>query len=269
MADGYRYDQDVNAIMGQRSAGQDAAFLLPHLRPGMTLLDVGCGPGSVSLGLAAAVAPGEVVGVDIAPEQVERARTLAARQGATNVRFEVGDARALPFPAASFDVVFANAVLCHLAEPRRALEQFRRVLRPGGLAAVRDPDFSTMVAEPFTPGVQEFLRLQQRYMELKESPYYARGLRRLLLDAGFAQADGSADALQVGTLERSRTWAAGLAAALRSPDVWDTILARGWSDPTTLESIVAEWLAWGERPDAFSAFVWCSAIGRVGETART
>ena len=69
----------------------------------MRLLDVGCGPGSITLGLAEAVAPGEVVGVDLQPAQVEQARALAAERGVANVRFEVASAYALPFPDAAFD----------------------------------------------------------------------------------------------------------------------------------------------------------------------
>jgi ubiquinone/menaquinone biosynthesis C-methylase UbiE len=102
------YSAEAHAMMGQRTAAQNADFFLPHLRPGMRLLDAGCGQGSITIGLADAVAPGEVVGLDRDPEQVERARALAAERGVTNVRFEVGDAYALPFPDASFDAVFAH-----------------------------------------------------------------------------------------------------------------------------------------------------------------
>src|SRR5207302_57957 len=91
-----------DAAMTARTAAREAAFFLPHLRSGMRLLDIGCGPGSITLGLAEVVAPGEVVGIDLRPEAVEQSRAAAAQRGIANVRFEVGSAYDLPFPDGSF-----------------------------------------------------------------------------------------------------------------------------------------------------------------------
>jgi ubiquinone/menaquinone biosynthesis C-methylase UbiE len=102
----------------RRTALSSAAFLQDYLKPGMTLLDCGCGTGSISLSLAEIVAPGMVVGIDLDRERIERARTQAL---APNLRFDVGDVYSLPFEEGSFDVVFANSVLEHLAEPNGAL----------------------------------------------------------------------------------------------------------------------------------------------------
>src|SRR5215207_2615574 len=76
-----------DAQLSARTATREAAFFLPHLRPGMRLLDAGSGPGSITLGLAEVVAPGHVVGVDLQPAQVERARAIAAERGVANARF--------------------------------------------------------------------------------------------------------------------------------------------------------------------------------------
>src|SRR5262245_36429606 len=119
------YSQQANpafeAALAARTASKDAAFLMPHLRSGMQLLDVGCGPGSITLGRGEVGAPGQVVGIDIQPALVEEARARAAAREVATARFEVADIYRLPFPDSSFDAVFANGVLMHLREPRRAL----------------------------------------------------------------------------------------------------------------------------------------------------
>src|SRR5262245_892986 len=108
---------------GRRTAEKQAAFFLPHLRSGMKLLDCGCGPGSITLGLAAAVARGEVVGVDLDSEKIAQAQGSAAKALVTNLRFETADIYALPFPDASFDAVFSHAVFQHLRDPMAALRE--------------------------------------------------------------------------------------------------------------------------------------------------
>ena len=113
-------------------------FLVPHLVPGQRLLDVGCGAGFLSALLAEAVAPGELVGIDFEPSQVDLARETAAQRGLDNARFQVADALELPFADGSFDVAHLGGVLLHVGDVDRALAEARRMLRPGGLAACRD-----------------------------------------------------------------------------------------------------------------------------------
>src|SRR5437016_1460749 len=137
----YGHSAVVVGVHARRTAASEAAFFLPCLRPGMRLLDVGCGPGSITVGLARAVAPGEVVGVDLAPDVLDAARTLAAEQDLSALRFEAGRAEALPFPDASFDAVFAHTLLEHVPDATPVLREMRRVLRPGGLLGGRDADW--------------------------------------------------------------------------------------------------------------------------------
>src|SRR5262249_33730858 len=117
----------VERYLAERGAADAVPFLLPHLQPGQRLLDCGCGPGSITLDLAALIAPGEVCGVDVDPTQVEAAQRAAAARDIRNTRFEVASIYALPFPDASFDAVTAVGVLMHLREPRAALQEMRRV----------------------------------------------------------------------------------------------------------------------------------------------
>jgi ubiquinone/menaquinone biosynthesis C-methylase UbiE len=128
----------------KRSAEVEAAFLLHNLRRGFDLLDCGCGPETITIGLAEAVSPGRVTGIDMEKTQIEKARELAAQRGLTNIQFEVCNLDEMPFPDASFNVVFANAVFEHLSDPLRVLGEIHRVLKSGGIIALRDADLDLL-----------------------------------------------------------------------------------------------------------------------------
>src|SRR3712207_5430192 len=115
--------QQADAHHATRTATAQAAFFLPYLREGMRLLDCGCGPGTITMGLAAMLGSGEVIGVDRDETALACARTAVAEQRLTNIRFEAGDVYQLPFPDGSFDAVFSHAVLEHLSEPVAALRE--------------------------------------------------------------------------------------------------------------------------------------------------
>jgi ubiquinone/menaquinone biosynthesis C-methylase UbiE len=249
--------------LAQRNAASDAAFLLPHLRPGMRLLDIGCGPGTITLGLAEAVAPGEVIGLDLRPEVVAAAQALARERGVTTVRFQVGDAYHLPFPDASFDAVFASQVLFHLQDPLAVLKECRRVLAPAGVAGIRDPDFELRRYLPATPLLEQLCTLEERvFAHNGASTRYARHLRRYLLDAGFARTEASATVMGSGSAGRTRQQAVGV--ATRFGSVAKVAVAQGWATPATIAAIYADLHQWGERDDAFSiGSLQCEAVGWI------
>ena len=249
-------------LASMRTAAKNAAFFLPYLRPGMRLLDVGSGPGSITLGLAEAVAPGEVVGIDMQQSQVERARALAVERGRPNVRFEVGDAYQLSsFPDRSFDAVFMRTVLCHLREPVRALAEMRRVLRPSGIAGVSDPDFGTILSSPATPLLEQWFALVIRVFQHNGGDLFrARHLRSLLLEAEFVRTKATSTTINAGSQEETRDYAAFM-------KTWSvrTALAEGWVTQATVDAMWAEIDAWGERPDAFFVMTYCEAVGWTGD----
>jgi SAM-dependent methyltransferase len=233
----------------------------------MRVLDCGCGPGSVTVGLAEAVAPGEVVGIDIEPAQVDRAGAVAAERGVTNVRFETASVYELPYSDASFDAVFAQTLLEHLGEPMRALREMMRVLKPGGVVGIADDDGATALWEPRTPPLTEALGLLMRLIEHRGGdPYVARNLRRLLLEAGFARPIATASIWGGGvwgTPDETRELAAWFADQFSAPAIVQVVTSQGWVDQRGLEAMVAEILAWGERPDAYFAVMGVAAIGWV------
>jgi SAM-dependent methyltransferase len=260
------YTQQANpafeAELATRTAARDAAFFTRYLRPGMRVLDVGCGPGTITLGLAQLVAPGEVIGIDIQTSLIERAASLAKARGQTNLRFEHADLYALPFADRCFDAAFGNGVLMHLAEPMRALAQLRRVLRPGGVIGVRDPDFGAVLYAPMTPLLQRWLELRVRVRQYNGGdPFLGRHHRRLLLDAGFVDVSARACVDSAGTPETVQRHAAFLKAQLVG--LARTAVAQSWMNPAQVAPTLAEIDAWTQRPDAFAATTWCEAIGHV------
>ena len=249
----------------RRTAAAAAAFFLPHLRPGMRLLDCGCGVGSITLGLAAAVAPAAVVGIDLQPAQIERARVLAATQGVRNVRFEVGSVYALPLPDASVEAAFTHTLLFHLREPVRALREMRRVLVPGGVVGIADADMGTLLSEPERPVLTKMYRLFWKVIRHHGGdPCFGRRERRILLEAGFSRPTASPTfetAGAHGTPEETREVAAWLVDQLRQPAFVALVTARGWADQAALEAMAAERLDWGARPDAYHAAMGVAAVG--------
>jgi len=172
--------------MQRRHAARDAAFLIPHLTPGLRLLDCGCGPGTITVGLAEAVAPGQVVGVDLEPGQVALAEKTASARGLRNAHFEAASIYRLPFPDGAFDVVFSHALFEHLSEPAAALQEIRRVLRPGGTVALSSPDWSGNLMAPQDQEVQRAIEVFKAVQRRNGgNPYVGRDFGRLLPEAGF------------------------------------------------------------------------------------
>lgn len=249
-----------------RTAENSAGYLLPALVPGQRLLDVGCGPGTITIDLAARVSPGEVVGVDRSERVVEIARDAAREAGAPAVTFEVGDVYALPYPDASFDVVHAHQLLQHLTDPVAALRELRRVARPGGLVAVRDADYAAMTWYPPSAGLDEWLALYHEVTEANGAQ--ADAGRRLLAwvrDAGFDPAGivPSAGVWCYATDEDRRWWADLWAERATSSDFASQAIALGLADDVGLEHLADAWRLWGSSEDAWFAVLHGEILARV------
>jgi ubiquinone/menaquinone biosynthesis C-methylase UbiE len=247
----------------RRTAEKHAHFLLPHLKPGMRLLDAGCGPGSITLGLAETVAPAEVVGIDASDAAIDAARAMAAERNVVNVRFEVADVHALPYGDATFDAAFVHALLQHLPDPLAALVEIRRVMKPGAVIGIADADHDGYIIAPPDPMLVRWHELSTR---MKQSPLVGKHLRALLHEAGFVNTFGGATAGADGTAQGTLLNGEGQARYLEAPQFIDYVVARGWATEQDLASMAAAWRAWGKHPGAFSAAFWCYAVGWVAES---
>ncbi|KAJ5983038.1 hypothetical protein N7481_005137 [Penicillium waksmanii] len=139
-----------------RTAKNSVSFLLPHLKPSMKILDIGCGPGSITVDLAEYVPQGHVTGLERAGTILTQARELASARGVTNIEFVEGDGNGLQFDDGSFDVVLCHQVLQHVADPVGVLQEMNRVTKSGGIIAAREADYGVFAWYPELPGLREW-----------------------------------------------------------------------------------------------------------------
>jgi ubiquinone/menaquinone biosynthesis C-methylase UbiE len=263
----YVIDESVqHGYVAGRDARTFVPFLLPHLRPGMDVLDAGCGVGSIALDLAPAIAPGRIAGLDADAGQIEVARRTAAERALDNAEFHTGSLYELPFDDASFDAVYANAVLIYLRDPVAALVELRRVLRPGGVAAVCHDDGGTFVISPEHPELLRAIELFERAVAHEGGQTRsARHLRSLMLEAGFARTQGVAHAPEVyGDAESTRWFADFAIGVMGAASMADVIVGEGWATRAELDAMLAALREWGDRPDAFASWLYCGALGWAG-----
>jgi len=235
-----------------RTAENSAGYLLHRLEAGSRILDVGSGPGTITLDLARRVRPGEVIGVDASAEVVAQANGLAGSEGVRNVRFQTGDAYALEFADDSFDVVHAHQVLQHLGRPVDALREWRRVLKPGGLLAVRDVDYGGVILEPPLPGLTRWLELYHSVASWNGGePDSGRKLMRWVREAGFRDIEASGSVWVFAT-ELDREWWGGSWARRVTESAFAAhAIESGHADAAELESIAEAWRSWVADPDGW------------------
>lgn len=250
---------------GTRTAANSAAHLLPHLRQGMAVLDVGCGPGTITLDLAAAVGPtGRVVGVDASEAAVAAARAEAGRRGDDRTSFAGADAYALPAADATYDVVHAHQLLQHLGDPVAALREMARVTKPGGIVAARDADYSAMTWHPASEGMTRWLSTYRALARANGGePDAGRRLRGWARAAGLTEVTASASAWSYGTAEETAWWAGVWADRATQSAFATQAVELGLATDADLAEIAAAWRAWGEHPEAWFGMLHGEILARV------
>ncbi len=235
-----------------RTAENSAAYLLDRLTPSAQVLDVGCGPGTITAGLAARVPSGQVIGIDRTADVLDEARAFAAEQGVSNVSFGVGDAYHLGFDDDTFDVVHAHQVLQHLADPVAALREMRRVCRPGGVVAARDGDYGGMFWAPLDQELAEWQSLYRQVARaLDGEPDAGRYLLGWARQAGFSQVEASGGAwCYTGPQDRA-WWSAAWAERLTDSPFGDRAVEHGLATRDDLTRLAGAWMRWGASEDAW------------------
>jgi SAM-dependent methyltransferase len=246
-----------------RTVANSAAYLIPWLRPGAQVLDVGCGPGTITVDMAATVAPGRVLGIEPTPDPLVDARAHAEQVGAANVEFAVGDVYALDIPDDSFDVVHAHQVLQHLGDPVAALREMLRVCRPDGVVAARDADYAAMTWYPADPRLD-------RWLEVYRAVAHGNGAepdagRRMLAwanAAGASDVTASASVWCYATPSRRAWWGGMWADRILTSAITRQAVEGGHADEAELHDISAAWRGWAASDDGWFTIIHGEIICR-------
>jgi 2-polyprenyl-3-methyl-5-hydroxy-6-metoxy-1,4-benzoquinol methylase len=246
-----------------RTADNSAGYLIPQLRAGLDLLDVGCGPGTITVDLAARVAPGRVVGLDVSAAPLDEARALAARSQ-VEVEFAVGDVYALDAADDSVDVVHAHQVLQHLTDPVAALREMARVCRPGGLVAVRDVDYAATTWFPDSPGLDRWLALYQRVARRNDAePDAGRRLLSWAHAAGLRDVTATTSAWCYASASEREWWGNSWAGRATASAFAEQAVAYGLASAAELDEIAAAWLEWAAADDGWLGMMHGELLIRV------
>lgn len=240
----------------RRTAQDSAAFLLPHIKPTDSILDVGCGPGTITADLAQLVTQGKVIGCDPVSSVVDQARDYASSRGLSNVTFEVLDANRLPYADDTFDVVTCHQVLQHVSDPVGILREMRRVVKKGGgIVAAREADYRTFA---WYPEPRELSRWAELYQAVAKAnggePNAGRYCHVWAREAGFTgdEIDASWDHWRYSG-ERVKQFSESWAGRILQPGFLGTAVKNGFATEEEIRGISDQFKSWGVHEDAFFA----------------
>lgn len=246
-----------------RTVENSAGYLIPSLVTGATLLDVGCGPGTITIDMAARVAPGTVIGIDAGLDVIEKASAAGVASGLDNVSFAVGNGYSLDFPDNSFDIVHAHQVLQHLTDPVAALKEMRRVVKPDGVVAVRDADYHGMFWAPQLPVLDRWMEIYQCVARANDAePDAGRFLLGWAQEAGFESITPSADTWCFATPEDREWWGSLWADRVQASALGEQALSYDIATKEELACVSAAWRDWKADPAAWFAVVNAELICR-------
>ncbi len=246
-----------------RDAKNSAAYLLPHIDPSAKILDVGCGPGTITADLAR-LSTNEIIGIDQDGAVIKKAQEDFKKQGLSNLKFQVGQVYELDFADQSFDIVHAHQVLQHLVNPIKALQEMKRVCKSQGIVAVRDVDYAMMTWYPGNPLLGEFLdKYHQVAFSLGAQPDAGRRLLAWANKVGFSSIEPLASTWCFAT-ERDRQWWGQLwSKRITDSNLAKQLLDKNLATPQELNQYSQAWLEWANNSDGWTVLVHGEILCRV------
>lgn len=264
--EGYHQGHAESVVRSQRwrTVENSAAFLTAELHAGRTVLDVGCGPGTITVDIARHVTPGTVVGVDPTESVLTQGRRHAEDAGVDNVEFQAGDANQLDFPDDTFDIVHAHQVLLHLTDPVAALREMLRVAKPGGVVAARDTDYSGAIWWPADDRLDRWRQVYQAVARASGTePDAGRRLLAWAHAAGAVEVTPSASIWCHSSPDERAWWGGMWADRIVNSRIAEQAVDGGHASTTELEDISAAWSAWSRNPDGWFSIPHGEVLCRV------
>lgn len=244
------HHESVLRSHSNRTIANSADYLRPHLTPAARLLDIGAGPGTITVDFAGHVA--DVTATEIGPDELALSQRLAAARGIGNIDFSIEDVHALSFADDSFDIVHAHQVLQHVADPVQALREMRRVARPGGVVAARDADYAGFFWFPLLPELDEWLRLYREAARANGGePDAGRRLLSWARAAGFTDIRATASTWCYATPEERSWWGGMWADRILESALTRQLLDGGLASRADLQGISAAWRRWADADDGW------------------
>ncbi|KAL9594235.1 MAG: hypothetical protein Q9219_007137 [cf. Caloplaca sp. 3 TL-2023] len=259
------HSKEVIASHSARNVSNSAAFLLPHLRPHFSLLDIGCGPGTITSGFCPHLPQGHVTGVDLGDTVIQHAISTHPTDRFPNLAFETGDIlQGLKYDDDTFDVVYFHQTILHLPDPIKGMAEARRVLKPGGILAMRETD--TLNWYPEFPGLRKYNECLHGMLQSKGAPglMAARGLHKWAKEAGFEREkmDVGAGTQVFSTPEERKWWGEIHSNRMLADDVGGRMKGLGLLTEAELEDMMGDFRRWIDDEDAWYVALQCEVIAR-------
>lgn len=239
----------VISTHARRTAADSAAYLLPHIQPHHKILDLGCGPGTITADLAAQVPQGGVIGIDAVETVISQARDHGKSRGLTNLTFQTGDANNLPFNDGEFDIVHCHQLLQHVKDPVGILKEMRRITKPGGIVAAREADYSSFAWYP-DPPEGEFSDWMTMYQKVARSnggePNAGRHMLLWTRLAGWSEEQVAVSwSSWCFTKGQAKSWAESWVGRAIHSDMAKGYVSKGFGKQEDCVKISEAWKKWG------------------------
>jgi SAM-dependent methyltransferase len=248
------------ASHANRKAETNIPFMFPHLTnllstvPAPKILDVGCGPGSITISLARLVPTSHITGIEVVEAPLIEARKIASAEGVTSVDFKVGDGhdlRGLGMADEEFDVVFCHQVLQHARDPVAMLREMRRVCKKGGFVAVKESAENYWY--PATDGILASWKLFQDVARAKGgNPAPGARLHVWAKEAGFdsAKSVSSSSSMTFRTRKEREGFGKGVLERIRAGGEWEKFaVQKGVANVEELDAMSNSVWQWIEDDD--------------------
>ena len=259
------HHRSVLSAHSARTADDAAAFLLPYMEPGMNLLDVGCGPGTITSGLAAAVGEsGSALGIDISDGLREEWDKRLEEHGSPNLGFQVDDVYESDLERDQFDVVYAHQLLQHLANPVGALTAAATLAKSGGIVAVREVDWGTFAAYPESKALDDFRRVYDAVaIRNGGNPRAGRNVLSWMQETGELTDIHISTSTWTFFEEAGKTWWGDQwSQRIVESDIAAKALEYGIATTGELEAMSRGWQEWKNAPGSLSCFTHFEGLAR-------